>query len=192
MAAESGARLMGAEAYKVVYADPPWSYKATAPPSSSRRNNSQAAAYYYDTMSTPDICAMAPSVADDAVLFIWTTNPMLPDTFDVIDAWGFEYKTCITWHKLRCKGMGYWFRGHTEHLLLGVRGKVKSFRSLHHNIQALPVHKHSEKPLKFVEMIEEVTAGMDPKLEMFSRMRRPGWDLIGNQVREPDLLACSV
>jgi N6-adenosine-specific RNA methylase IME4 len=132
---------------------------------------------------------MRPSTADDAVLFIWTTNPMLPDAFAVIDAWGFKYKTCLTWHKLRCKGMGYWFRGHTEHLLLAVRGNVKAFRSQHHNILALPVHKHSEKPLRFVEIVEEVTAGMAPRLEMFGRMARPGWEMFGNQVRVPDLLS---
>src|SRR6185436_14912205 len=113
--------------YQVVYADPPWSYDAKAPPASPRPAPYQGVAYYYDTMSTPEICALMPHVADDAVLFIWTTNPMLPDTFAVIEAWGFQYKTCITWHKLRGKGMGYWFRGHTEHLLLAVRGKVKAF-----------------------------------------------------------------
>lgn len=181
--------------YAVVYADPPWRYKpagvpASRRPSLDRGERTHGVAHYYETMPTDEICRLAPPVTDDAVLFIWTTNPMLPETFPVIEAWGFEYKTCITWHKLRCKGMGYWFRGHTEHLLLAIRGKVKSFRSLHHNIQALPVHRHSEKPLKFVEMIEEVTAGMSPRLEMFSRLPREGWDTMGNQVRN-DLLTAS-
>ena len=178
--------------YQVVYADPPWSYYAKAPPTDwrpyrDRGEHPQCADHYYDTMSTVEICALSPSVATNAVLFLWTTNPMLPDSLDVLRAWGFAYKTCITWHKLRCKGMGYWFRGHTEHLLLGVRGKVKAFRSSHHNILALPIHGHSEKPLRFVEIIEEVTAGMSPRLEMFGRLPRPGWDLLGNQVRS-DLL----
>jgi N6-adenosine-specific RNA methylase IME4 len=174
--------------YQVVYADPPWSYDAKAPPASPRPRPYQGVAYYYETLTVEQICAMAPPVADDAVLFLWATNPLFPEAFRVVAAWGFDYKTCVTWHKLRCKGMGYWFRGHTEHLLLGVRGKVKSFRSSHHNIHALPVHKHSEKPLRFVEIIEEVTAGMSPRLEMFGRLARPGWDLLGNQVRPADLL----
>jgi len=100
----------------------------------------------------------------------------------VLAAWGFEYKTCITWQKLRCKGMGYWFRGHTEHLLLGVRGNIKAFRSGQPNIVALPVHKHSEKPLFFVELIESVTTNLPKKLEMFGRMQRDGWDILGNHV----------
>ena len=173
--------------YEVIYADPPWSYDSSGTPAAKRPclgkgDRPHSVNHYYDTLTIDEICDMAPSVAPDAVLFLWTTNPMLPDSFKVLDAWGFQYKTCITWQKLRCKGMGYWFRGHTEHLLLGVRGAVKAFRSLQPNIVSLPVHKHSEKPLFFIELIESVTQDSPRKLEMFGRRKREGWDIVGNQV----------
>ena len=82
------------------------------------------------------------------------------------------------------KGMGYWFRGHTEHLLLGVRGKVKAFRSPEHNILRLPVKKHSEKPEEFRRLIERATANMSSRtrIELFARERIAGWDAWGNEV----------
>lgn len=171
--------------YSVVYADPPWSFRFSSPTAAPRPVTCQEAAgvsYYYDTMSLEDIKKMPVSslCEKDAVLFLWATTPLLPEAFEVMKSWGFKYKTMITWHKLRCKGMGYWFRGHTEHLLLGVRGNVKAFKSMQHNIVKHRVLKHSEKPEVFRKIIESVTQG--ERVELFARIRKEGWDAWGNQL----------
>lgn len=127
--------------YNVIYADCPWSYK-----SQSGRGFRHAAKHKYDTMSLDDIKAMP--VADlcqkNAVLFLWATVPMLPEALEVVKAWGFKYKTLITWRKVRSLGMGFWFRGQCEHLMLAVRGGGKAlpiaegkFPSVH-SFRALP------------------------------------------------------
>ena len=174
--------------YQVIYADPPWAYGCSNAPAASRPcltrgEKPHSVTHYYKTMPTKDICLLP--IRDisekDAVLFLWATNPFLPDAFDVMKSWGFAYKTLFTWHKDRCKGMGYWFRGHTEHILLGVRGKVCAFRSLQHNVKKLPVEKHSKKPDWFRSMIEGVTPNAT-RIELFARQRVKVWDAWGNEI----------
>jgi N6-adenosine-specific RNA methylase IME4 len=97
--------------YKIIYADPPWSYndKASA--------GERGACYKYSVLGTKGICALpvAGLADDDCVLFMWATFPMLPDAFQVMKAWGFDYKTvAFVWNKTNKKadtdffGMGYW------------------------------------------------------------------------------------
>lgn len=174
--------------YQVVYADPPWSYKSSGAPAASRPcldrgDRPHSVSHYYKTMTPGDIRDLpVASMCDrDSVLFLWATTPLLPEGLSVMRDWGFKYKTCITWHKERCKGMGYWFRGHTEHLLFGVRGKVPAFRSLEHNIIKAPVLEHSRKPSAFREMIERSCAGLGAKIEMFAREACLGWDVFGDE-----------
>ena len=174
--------------YQVIYADPPWSYDCKEPTASKGgakgSGYSGGVNYYYATMSTKEIMDMPIKniSADDCVLFLWATNPLLPEAMETMTRWGFKYKTTLTWHKLRCKGMGYWFRGHTEFLLFGVMGHVKAFRSLEHNIKTLPVEQHSKKPHDFRILIDAVTVNMQPKIELFARERHVGWDTWGNEV----------
>ena len=78
--------------------------------------------------------------------------------------------------------MGYWYRGQTEHLLFGVKGKVKAFRMQECNFIQAKVLRHSEKPAAFRELIERSTPDMPDKLEMFARTETPGWDVYGNEV----------
>ena len=173
--------------YSVIYADPAWSYDFKEPTASKggAKGNGYSAGvnYYYGTMTTEQIMELPVNeIADkNAVLFLWATNPLLPEAIETMKRWGFKYKTCLTWHKQRCKGMGYWFRGHTEHLLLGVKGNLKAFRSLEHNIKSLPVEKHSKKPNYYRELIESVTKDLPNKIEMFARMKSEGWDAWGNE-----------
>jgi len=178
--------ICGGKKYSVIYADPAWSYDFKDPTASKGgakgSGYSAGVNYYYGTMTIEEILRLP--VKDicekNAVCFLWATNPLLPEALATMKAWGFKYKTCITWHKERCKGMGYWFRGHTEHLLLGTKGTVKAFRSLEHNIKKLPVEKHSKKPNEFRKMIEVVTEGMT-RIELFARQRCDGWDAWGNE-----------
>ena len=174
--------------YSVIYADPAWSYEFKEPTASKGgakgSGYSAGVDYYYGTMTIEQIMKLP--VADicekDAVLFLWATNPLLPEALETMKQWGFKYKTMITWHKERCKGMGYWFRGHTEHILVGVKGKVKAFRSLEHNIKKLTVEKHSKKPDEFRQMIEKATGNLGNKVELFARNNHDGWDAWGNEV----------
>jgi N6-adenosine-specific RNA methylase IME4 len=173
--------------YEVIYADPAWQYNTKSPLASKRPETCQRAGgvdYYYPTMPLDEIKQLPINELSekDAILFLWATVPLLPEAFEVISAWGYKYKTMITWHKLRCKGMGYWFRGHTEHLLLATKGKISPFRSLQHNIISHPVQKHSEKPDVFRKLIEKETANYPRRIELFARSRFEGWDSWGNQL----------
>ena len=138
-----------------------------------------------DQMAAVPIGAQA---EDDAHIYVWTTNAFLRDTFPLLDAWGFTYKTMLTWEKNQL-GMGLYFRGTTEHVLFGVRGRLKLLR------RDLPTHfraprtRHSEKPQAFYDMVE--TASPGPYLDVFARKQRMGWSVAGNEVYSciPELAA---
>ena len=173
--------------FKTIVADPPWSYKSNGAPASwrpclDRGEKPHSVTHYYDTMTNADIAAMPiGSIADsDSVLFLWATTPLMREAFEVMDAWGWKYKTFLTWEKTNACGMGYWFRGVTEHLLVGVRGKVKAFRSREKNLFRARRRKHSEKPEEAFALIEAVSPG--PRLELFARRARPGWTVWGNEL----------
>lgn len=168
--------------YQLVYGDPPWNYtnKKTGGSMSS------GAAQKYPCLPTKDIIALRPPVDRCAVLFLWVTVPFLPDGLEVLRGWGFAYKTMHTWHKVGGRpGTGFWFRGETEHLLFGIRGKVPAFRAMVPNHYSHPALGHSEKPPYFRQMAEATTRlafAEPPKLEMFARHATPGWDVFGNEV----------
>jgi len=169
--------------YNVLYADPGWKYNNQR----TGGSHTSGAAQKYTVMPVDGICRLpVPEITDkDSVLFLWATVPMLPEAFDVMKAWGFQYKTKITWHKTGRLGLGYWFRGEVEELLFGIRGKVKAFRSTLPNFLEFPVLGHSEKPEVFRELIETATAltiENRRKIELFARRRVPGWDAWGNEV----------
>ena len=170
--------------YNVIYADPPWQY-----------NNSIGkwgpANSHYSTMPTADICALSEkielSIAENAVLFLWATNPFLEDALQVIDSWGFEYKTNIVWVKteLQKPGSGFYVRGRHELLLIATKG---SFTPLDQNISPpigsvieSPVQEHSKKPGQIYEIIEKLY----PKcnyIELFARNKKEGWQQWGDEV----------
>jgi len=178
--------------YKVIYADPPWSYRNKKTGGSMKSGSSQK----YYTMSLEEIKSLPVStVADkDSVLFLWATVPLLPEALEVLNAWGYHYKTSLFWRKIMSLGMGFWFRGQVEILLMGVKGKVKAFRIQKANIIQAKVSKHSQKPDEFRKLIEET--GLDPKIELFARKPEKrlfedssfnGWDCIGKGVNGKDI-----
>lgn len=173
--------------YNVLYVDPPWCYNNKRTGGSMK---SGASAKYQD-ITVSALCALPiPDLADQhAVLFLWATVPLLPEALAVMNAWGFRYKTLITWVKTGRLGLGYWFRGQTEHLLLGTRGKVKPFRMQHTNIVVLPAERHSKKPDEFRSIIDSATSAMPQprKLEVFARSTAPGWTAIGNEIDGLDI-----
>lgn len=159
--------------FATIMADPPWAYGNQA--------TRAATDNHYVTMSVADICAMpvAGLAAEDAQLHLWTTNGFLREAFDVIDAWGFSYRSCFVWCKPQL-GIGNYWRVSHEFLLLGIRGSAtfedKSLKSW----AELDRGKHSAKPESVRAMIE--TAFVGPRLELFGRIACPGWTVFGNEV----------
>lgn len=181
--------LLCGKKYSKIYIDLPWKYKSQKPTTAKRPSAmgvSMNADYYYPTMTIEQMKSLPMNeiCADNSVLFEWVTNPFLQEGLFLMNHFGFKYVTTITWNKTNGKGGGYWFRGYTEHLLFGVKGKVKSFRSMTKNIQDAPITKHSEKPDLFRKIIESVGQELEPKLEMFARKEIQGWDQYGNQVQK--------
>lgn len=163
--------------FHVVYADPPWDIQ---------QKGGYGAERHYDLMTIERIKAMgtalAPLVADDAVLLLWTTNAALPQALDVIQAWGFKYSTNAAWDKYYM-GLGQTFRGSHELLLVGTRGRVKvKFRGQRSTLH-FPRQDHSHKPEEMFPLIERMFDG--PYLELFAR-RRPNtladWSVWGNEI----------
>src|SRR5262249_52203698 len=116
--------------------------------------------------------------ADNAILWLWTTNAHLRVAFDVVEAWGFEYRSLLTWVKDRM-GTGEWLRGRTEHCLLATRGRPV-FRSGSHTTALEAVRRqHSQKPEEFYALVEAVCPG--GKIELFARVKRTGWQVFGNE-----------
>ena len=129
----------------------------------------------------PDAARALKLVADNAHLHLWTTNAFLREAFTVIEAWGFQYKSCLVWIKPQL-GMGNYWRVSHEFLLLGVRGSSpfedKTCRSWLSNRRT----RHSKKPFAFRRLIEKVSPG--PYLELYGREEQPQteWTVYGNQV----------
>jgi len=161
--------------YKTILADPPWQYRQTGVKGNVKNQ--------YETMKTQDICNISfiPEISDkDCTLFLWATIPCLPDGFQVMKAWGFEYKTLITWVKTRCLGMGFWFRTQQEVCLLGIKGKIKAFNLQVPNLFFASRTKHSRKPERFFQLIDPIIPR--PAIELFAREKRDGWDAWGNEI----------
>lgn len=162
--------------YSLIYADPPWRYDFSK--SESREIENQ-----YPTMEVDDICALPiGGLADnDCVLFLWATSPKLREALQVIEAWGFEYKTNMVWVKDKI-GMGYYARQKHELLLIATKGNPGTPEPQNRPDSAIYAErgKHSRKPSEFYEILE----GMYPhgkRIELFSRLERDGWDAWGNE-----------
>lgn len=162
------------EKYAVIYADPPWEYDWNK--SESRDLDNQ-----YPQMSLEDIKALDVPSGDDAVLFLWATSPKLEEALQVMNAWGFEYRTNMVWVKDRV-GMGYYARQQHELLLIGKRGElpVPEPEVRPPSVFTHPRLQHSEKPEPFYSLLESMYPDL-PKIELFARNKRDGWDRWGNQ-----------
>lgn len=141
----------------------------------------QATRLISDGVQFDEIKAMpVRDIADEnATLWLWTTNAHLSVAFEVVAAWGFEYKTLLTWVKDRM-GTGDWLRGQTEHCLLGARGKPVFLHGNHGTALEAARREHSRKPDEFFLMVEQVCPGS--RVELFSRQERDGWQAFGDQV----------
>ena len=161
--------------YQIIYADPPWRYDFSK--SSTRKIENQ-----YQTMSIEDICKLPIPSAENSVLFLWATSPKLLEALEVMKAWGYTYKTHSVWDK-ETIGMGYWFRGQHELLLVGVKGKVSPPDPKNRGSSVFREKKtiHSKKPLWYRDYIATAFPQMR-KIELFARDTADGWDCWGNEV----------
>jgi len=169
--------------YKVIYADPPWYFK-----SYSQKGQGRNATKHYQCLGLSDIVSLPVEriAEDNSTLLMWVTDPFLKKAFEVIEGWGFTYKTvAFTWVKMNktnpdyFTGMGYWTRANPEMCLLATKGKPKRINK---DVQQLVVSKrreHSRKPDQMYNRIERLVEG--PYIELFARTKRPGWDSWGNQ-----------
>jgi len=166
--------------YGVIYADPPWSFKTY-----SETNQNRAATNHYPVMSLDDICYLDVGriCLPDCVLLVWVTDPMLKDGLNVIDCWGFKYKTvAFTWVKLNqdsteFMGTGYWTRANPEMCLLATRGHPKRENKSVTQLTVAKRREHSRKPEIMYRKIERLVKG--PYIELFARTQRAGWDSWG-------------
>lgn len=188
-------------AFTTIVADPPWQYRSSGshlrnsfdarPNSNQVESNTAGSHSRYGSLSLEGLkgIPVAEVAATDAHLYLWTTNSFLVEAHELMAAWGFAQKTVLTWVKMRGDGsgpsarMGYYFRGATEHVLFGVRGRLRltTGKAVVPNVLFTPrVLKHSLKPQQFFELVERVSPG--PYLEMFARQPRMGWSVWGDEV----------
>jgi N6-adenosine-specific RNA methylase IME4/ParB-like chromosome segregation protein Spo0J len=173
--------LPGNGPYRVIVADLPWPYE--------KRNAdlSQRGALPYLTGSIADFCKLpvASIAAPGAILWLWTTNHHMREAFTVLDAWGFEQKTILTWVKDHF-GCGDWLRGQTEHCLMAVRGKAVVKLTNESTVLFAPARGHSEKPVEFYDLVERLCPA--PRYaDLFSRYRHNDrWDCHGDEAPASD------
>jgi N6-adenosine-specific RNA methylase IME4 len=182
--------------YRVIYADPPWRFATY-----SDKGKGRSAEAHYDCLSIADIKAFPVEswAAPDAVLLLWATDPLVPQALEVIEAWGFTYKTVgFYWVKLNKSvaprlsdrwpllserdfftGLGFWTRANPEPCLLATRGHPKRSAGDVAKLLLASRREHSRKPDEAYHRIERLLPG--PYLEVFARQSRPGWDRFGDQ-----------
>jgi N6-adenosine-specific RNA methylase IME4 len=182
------ADVMAYAPFTTIVADPPWDYKEKAGSSSAYRfgaykvgGERKDVEGYYPLMKLADITALpVPTVvADDAHLYLWTTNAFVVEAHELCRAWGFEPRALLTWVKPQI-GVGYYFRNNTEHVVFGLRGRLRTLRRDCPTAFTARRRAHSEKPEEFVALVESMSPAS--YLEMFARRPRAGWVVWGNQV----------
>lgn len=181
--------FLGNKKFATVMADPPWRFtNRTGKVAPEHRRLSR-----YETLALEEICALpvADYVQSTAHCYLWVPNALLPEGLAVLNAWGFEYKSNVVWHKVRKdggsdgRGVGFYFRNVTEIILFGVRGKnARTLPPARSQVNLFSTRKreHSRKPDEQYGLIEKCSPG--PFLELFGRGVRKGWTVWGNQADE--------
>lgn len=167
--------------YKTIYLDPPWLERGGG-------KIKRGADRHYPLMKTDDIAKLpVKDLADPAGchIYLWVTNNFLKDGLKLLESWGFEYVTTITWIKDK-QGLGQYYRGITEHCLFGTTKKRLPYKIIDGKRQQgltgffAPRTEHSKKPVEMYEFIEKVS--YSPRIELFARNTRAGFDCWGNEV----------
>jgi len=163
--------------YNIIYADPPWFY------GDKLIEGYGAAEHHYSSMTIEQLCELPVNElsADNSVLFLWVTSPLLDECWPIISAWGYEYKTSFIWDKVK-HNYGHYNSVRHELLLICTRGSfLPQNKKLYDSVQSIErTSKHSEKPKEFRKIIEK----MYPKgkrIELFARKKTQGWDVYGDE-----------
>jgi len=188
-AADNLLEEVGKRKFATVLADPPWQFQNRTGKMAPEHRRLQR----YPTMSLQEIkdLPVEAIVKETAHLYLWVPNALLAEGLQVMDNWGFTYKTNLVWYKIRKdggpdrRGVGFYFRNVTEMILFGVRGKnartLQPGRS-QENIISSQKREHSRKPDEQYKLIESCSSG--PFIELFARGPRKGWFVWGNQSQE--------
>lgn len=172
--------------YQLIYADPPWQYQ------DKQNARERGASYKYQTQDLNWIKNMPIQdiVDENCVLFLWATFPLLPDALQVIDAWGFKYRTvAFNWVKKNkiadswFWGMGNYTRSNSEVCLLAIKGKSPPKRICNnvHSVVDARIERHSKKPDEVRDRIVALMGDI-PRIELFARQKTEGWDAWGNEI----------
>jgi N6-adenosine-specific RNA methylase IME4 len=182
--------------YQIVYADPPWQYGSKElygdkinGYKDGRRKRFAPLERKYPTMSLQEIKRLQVPTEKDSACFLWVTDSHLKEGIDVLESWGFKYKTiAFVWLKhyntgTRVYNFAPWTLKSTEICLLGIKGKMSQHKTSNKVKQLIEAErtKHSKKPQEARKRIEELFGGCI-KLELFAREKTPGWDVWGNEV----------
>lgn len=169
--------------YNIIYADPPWSYRDSGMPGGAEQ--------HYHTMSIDDIKALPIQniAADDCILFIWATFPLLQEALDVITSWGFTYKTIgFTWVKHNKRNIGWFYgtgsytRSNAEVCLIATKGDKLPRKDMGIcSVIDTPIQEHSKKPDIVRRQIVKLMGDL-PRIELFARREYSGWDSFGNEL----------
>lgn len=171
--------------YNIIYADPPWSYKTW-----SAKGKGRSAENHYPCMKKEDIQSLPiPGLCEkNCVLFLWVTFPCLLEGLELIEKWGFEYKTCgFTWVKRNKKsdswffGNGHWTRANAELCLIATKGNPKRVSASVRQVCDARIMEHSKKPPEIRDRIVDLLGDL-PRIELFARQYADGWDCWGNEV----------
>ena len=171
--------------FDMIMADPPWSFDNWSGAGEAKNAKAQYACTLIDWIKALPVQAIA---ARDCLLWLWATNPMLPQAFDVLTAWGFDFRTAGHWSKRNpdtgklAFGTGYILRCAGEPFLIGTRGKPKTTRSTRSVIE-WRAREHSRKPDEAFTAAEALMPEAR-RLELFSRQARPGWTVWGNETEK--------
>lgn len=166
--------------FRVFYVDPPWNYgdKQNTP-------NLGGAEKHYSSMTIKELCEMPISKISekDSVLFLWVTSPLLEECFEIINSWGFKYKTSFVWDKIK-HNMGHYNSVRHEFLLIATKGScTPDNKTLYDSVQAVERNdNHSEKPIEFLNIIDDIYEHGD-RIELFCRQpKKENWFYWGNEV----------
>lgn len=168
--------------YNVLHIDPPWAFENW-----SEKGEGRNASQHYATMTWDRIAALPVGhlAAQNCACFLWCVDPLLDRAFEVMKAWGFEYRTvAFTWAKRTSTarawhmGAGYYTRANPETCLLGITGSMERKSAAVRQLVVEPIRQHSRKPDRIADDIVQLFGDV-PRAELFARTARPGWDAWG-------------
>jgi len=167
--------------YSIIYADPPWKYHVGDQHSNEKQET--VLGTHYPSMSIEELCELQIPSAENAALFMWATSPLVmsQEAFQVVNAWGFETKSCFVWDKVK-HNVGHYNSVRHEFLLICIKGTMPHIDKLDDSVVSIERTKHSEKPEYFRQLIDKMYPE-GKRIELFARKKTDGWDTYGDDPR---------